>query len=115
MLDCAAEKRYRRILLSGVELNKDFYFSYTYNLGQTLQASLTAEQPRDCFESRFVWNEYLSRSGAMTYLAARPAAAAMSGVALPGQQGTIPGLLPAHQHGPRGGTVHLARLSLTGC
>eukprot|EP00891_Asterochloris_glomerata_P001020 jgi/Astpho2/1020/e_gw1.00016.22.1_t len=61
MLDCAAEKRYRRILLSGVELNKDFYFSYTYNLGQTLQASLTAEQPHDCFESRFVWNEYLSR------------------------------------------------------
>ena len=82
MLDCAAEKRYRRILLSGVELNKDFYFSYTYNLGQTLQASLTAEQPRDCFESRFVWNEYLSRSGmgAVTHLAVRLAAAATSGM-----------------------------------
>ena len=77
MLDCAAEKRYRRILLSGVELNKDFYFSYTYNLGQTLQASLTAEQPRDCFESRFVWNEYLSRlgMGPLTCLGARPAGA----------------------------------------
>ena len=87
MLDCAAEKRYRRILLSGVELNKDFYFSYTYNLGQTLQASLTAEQPRDCFESRFVWNEYLSRSGmgAVAYIAAWAAAAAMSGRPCQGQ------------------------------
>jgi len=48
-------------LLSGLELNKDFYFSYTYNLARTLQANLTADAPADPFDSMFVWNEYLSR------------------------------------------------------
>ena len=59
--ETAAEKRYRKLLLSGLELNKDFYFSYTYNLATTLQANLTAEAPADPFDSMFVWNEYLSR------------------------------------------------------
>ena len=59
--ETAAEKRYRKLLLSGLELNKDFYFSYTYNLARTLQANLTAEAPADPFDSMFVWNEYLSR------------------------------------------------------
>jgi len=48
-------------LLSGLELNKDFYFSYTYNLARTLQANMTADAPADPFDSMFVWNEYLSR------------------------------------------------------
>lgn len=59
--ETAAEKRYRKLLLSGLELNKDFYFSYTYNLARTLQANLTVEAPADPFDSMFVWNEYLSR------------------------------------------------------
>lgn len=59
--ETAAEKRYRKLLLSGLELNKDFYFSYTYNLARTLQANLTADAPSDPFDSMFVWNEYLSR------------------------------------------------------
>ena len=59
--ETAAEKRYRKLLLSGLELNKDFYFSYTYNLARTLQANLTADAPADPFDSMFVWNEYLSR------------------------------------------------------
>ena len=59
--ETAAEKRYRKLLLSGLELNKDFYFSYTYNLARTLQTNLTAEAPADPFDSMFVWNEYLSR------------------------------------------------------
>lgn len=56
-----AEKRYRKLLLSGLELNKDFYFSYTYNLARTLQANLTTDAPEDPFDSMFVWNEFLSR------------------------------------------------------
>ena len=56
-----AEKRYRKLLLSGLELNKDFYFSYTYNLARTLQANLTTDAPGDPFDSMFVWNEFLSR------------------------------------------------------
>ena len=63
--ETAAEKRYRKLLLSGLELNKDFYFSYTYNLARTLQANLTADAPADPFDSMFVWNEYLSRYTAM--------------------------------------------------
>ncbi|KAL0020959.1 hypothetical protein WJX79_009568 [Trebouxia sp. C0005] len=59
--ETAAEKRYRKLLLSGLELNKDFYFSYTYNLARTLQANLTADAPADPFDSMFVWNEYLGR------------------------------------------------------
>ncbi|DBA74413.1 TPA: hypothetical protein ACH3X1_011168 [Trebouxia sp. C0004] len=59
--ETAAEKRYRKLLLSGLELNKDFYFSYTYNLARTLQSNLTADAPADPFDSMFVWNEYLSR------------------------------------------------------
>lgn len=59
--ETAAEKRYRKLLLSGLELNKDFYFSYTYNLARTLQANFTADAPADPFDSMFVWNEYLSR------------------------------------------------------
>lgn len=34
--DPSAEKRYRK-LLSGVDLTKHFYFSYTYDLAKTLQ------------------------------------------------------------------------------
>lgn len=59
--ETAAEKRYRKLLLSGLELNKDFYFSYTYNLARTLQANLTTNAPADLFDSMFVWNEFLSR------------------------------------------------------
>ncbi|GAX80914.1 hypothetical protein CEUSTIGMA_g8349.t1 [Chlamydomonas eustigma] len=38
--DSAAEKRYRKLLM-GVDLTKNFYFSYTYNLAATLQANMS--------------------------------------------------------------------------
>jgi len=57
----AAEKRYKRLLMSGLDLTKDFYFSYSYDLCATLQANLTAPAANP-FASRFAWNEYLTRS-----------------------------------------------------
>jgi hypothetical protein len=55
-----AEKRYRRLITSGLDLSKDFLVSYSYRLCHTLQANLT-KPPSDPFASRFVWNEYLTR------------------------------------------------------
>lgn len=69
--DAAAETRYRRLLLTGLDLTKDFYFSYTYNLSQSLQANFAraalvedVDGHRDAderFTGMFVWNEYLTR------------------------------------------------------
>lgn len=60
-LDTASEKRYRKLFLSGMDLTKDFFFSYTYNICYTVQHNMTHEEPQDPFESMFVWNEFLSR------------------------------------------------------
>ncbi|KAB2081608.1 hypothetical protein ES319_A05G144000v1 [Gossypium barbadense] len=55
------EKRYKK-LLSTVDLTKDFFFSYTYNVMHSLQRNLcrneTGEVP---YETMFVWNEFLTR------------------------------------------------------
>lgn len=57
----AAERRYRKLITSGLDLSKDFLVSYSYSLCHTLQANLT-KPPSDMFGSRFVWNEYLTRA-----------------------------------------------------
>eukprot|EP00884_Botryococcus_braunii_P005975 jgi/Botrbrau1/15379/Bobra.43_2s0010.1 len=57
------EQRYRK-LLGGLELTKDFFFSYDYPLWQTVQGTLdknsAAQGPWDP-SNMFVWNEYLTR------------------------------------------------------
>ena len=58
--DVAAERRYRRLLTHGLDLSKDFCVSYSYNLCHTLQANLT-HPSEDAFDSRFVWNGYLTQ------------------------------------------------------
>jgi hypothetical protein len=58
--DMGAERRYRRLITSGLDLSKNFVVSYSYNLCRTLQSNLTAPAS-DPFGSRFVWNEYLTR------------------------------------------------------
>ena len=55
-----AERRYRKLITSGLDLSKDFLVSYSYNLCHTLQTNLT-KPLSDPFDSRFVWNEYLTR------------------------------------------------------
>lgn len=55
-----AERRYRKLITSGLDLSKDFLVSYSYNLCHTLQTNLTRPLS-DPFDSRFVWNEYLTR------------------------------------------------------
>lgn len=59
--DSWAERRYRKLLLSGVDLTKDFFFSYTYNLSYTVQHNLTHNECLDPFDCIFVWNAYLTR------------------------------------------------------
>ena len=59
--DSYAERRYRKLLLSGVDLTKDFFFSYTYHVSHTVQHNLTHTERADPFECIFVWNEYLTR------------------------------------------------------
>eukprot|EP00210_Caulerpa_lentillifera_P008438 g8050.t1 len=56
-----SERRYRKLLLSGLDLTKDFFFSYTYNLSYTVQHNLTQQGSFDPFECIYVWNEYLTR------------------------------------------------------
>ena len=76
-----AEKRYCK-LLSGVELTRDFFFSYTYPTWRTLQvgnvwlqtdtctladtwrmlqANMTSPPDGSAFDSMFVWNDFLTR------------------------------------------------------
>ncbi|KAM7253613.1 hypothetical protein ACFE04_021767 [Oxalis oulophora] len=54
------EKRYKK-LLSTVDLTKDFFFSYSYNIMNSLQKNLTNERGQSHYESMFVWNEFLTR------------------------------------------------------
>ncbi|KAL2893539.1 Phosphoinositide phosphatase SAC1 [Bienertia sinuspersici] len=57
-----AELRYKK-LLSSVDLTKDFFYSYTYPIMQSLQKNV---QLKDSFgiyyDSRFVWNSYLTEA-----------------------------------------------------
>ncbi|KAL9245477.1 hypothetical protein vseg_019124 [Gypsophila vaccaria] len=56
------ELRYKK-LLSSVDLTKDFFYSYTYPIMQSLQKNV---QSKDTFgiyyDSRFVWNSYLTEA-----------------------------------------------------
>ncbi|KAL4859481.1 Phosphoinositide phosphatase SAC1 [Chlorella vulgaris] len=59
-----AEQRYRK-LLAGVQLTKDFFFSFSWPIHQTVQRTF-AQPPGeawadDAFDTKFVWNEYLTR------------------------------------------------------
>ncbi|KAK9022677.1 hypothetical protein V6N11_002923 [Hibiscus sabdariffa] len=55
------EKRYKK-LLSTVDLTKDFFFSYTYNVMHSLQKNLCRNETGPVhYESMFVWNEFLTR------------------------------------------------------
>ena len=61
MHDSWAERRYRKLLLSGVDLTKDFFFSYTYNIYGTVQHNLMHREDANAFDCIYVWNEYLTR------------------------------------------------------
>ncbi|KAJ7282190.1 hypothetical protein O6H91_10G028800 [Diphasiastrum complanatum] len=56
-----AELRYKK-LLSSVDVTKDFFFSHTYPLMQSLQKNaLGGEGNNIPYENMFVWNAYLTR------------------------------------------------------
>ncbi|PPD97031.1 hypothetical protein GOBAR_DD05980 [Gossypium barbadense] len=49
-------------LLSSVDLTKDFFFSYSYNVMCSLQKNLYNNEPGEVlYETMFVWNEFLTR------------------------------------------------------
>lgn len=53
--------RYKR-LLCGVDLTKDFFFSYSYNIMCSLQKNLYDDDAEQAlYETMFVWNEFLTR------------------------------------------------------
>ncbi|KAK5826888.1 phosphoinositide phosphatase SAC2-like [Gossypium arboreum] len=55
------EKRYKK-LLCAVDLTKDFFFSYSYNVMDSLQRNLCKnETGLGHYETMFVWNEFLTR------------------------------------------------------
>ncbi|KAM1274661.1 hypothetical protein ACFX2I_024507 [Malus domestica] len=55
------ENRYKKLLCS-VDLTKDFFFSYSYNVMSSLQKNLCDNQTGPpLYETMFVWNEYLTR------------------------------------------------------
>ena len=58
-----AERRYRKLLLTGVDFTKDgFFFSHSYNLADTLQANMAKPSSTSApFANMFVWNEFLTR------------------------------------------------------
>ncbi|KNA09861.1 hypothetical protein SOVF_149670 [Spinacia oleracea] len=61
MMDSRNEYRYKR-LLSMVDLTKDFFFSYSYQVMRTLQRNLCDRQTgHNLYETMFVWNEFLTR------------------------------------------------------
>lgn len=54
--------RYKK-LLSGVDLTKDFFFSYTYRIMQSLQRNVLLPEGEPLpYENMFVWNAFLTRS-----------------------------------------------------
>lgn len=45
-----------------VDLTKDFFFSYSYQVMRTLQRNLCDRQTgHNLYETMFVWNEFLTR------------------------------------------------------
>ncbi len=48
-------------MFAGIELSKDFLWSYTWPLWRTVQANMSAELPESAYDSMFVWNEFLTR------------------------------------------------------
>ncbi|XP_015902276.1 phosphoinositide phosphatase SAC2 isoform X2 [Ziziphus jujuba] len=55
------ENRYKKYLCT-VDLTKDFYFSYSYNIMRCLQKNLCDNRTGPfLYETMFVWNEYLTR------------------------------------------------------
>ncbi|CAG9467765.1 unnamed protein product [Pedinophyceae sp. YPF-701] len=57
----ADERRYQRMLTS-INITRDFFFCETYALTSTLQRNLRAPpDPGACLESRYCWNEFLTR------------------------------------------------------
>ncbi|XP_076901211.1 phosphoinositide phosphatase SAC2-like isoform X1 [Bidens hawaiensis] len=54
------ENRYKKLLCS-VDLTKDFFFSYSYQVMQSLQKNLSAQESgQHVYETMFVWNEFLT-------------------------------------------------------
>ncbi|KAK7294505.1 hypothetical protein RJT34_17394 [Clitoria ternatea] len=56
------ENRYKKLLCS-VDLTKDFFFSYSYNIMLSLQRNLSDHNTtgQSLYETLFVWNEFLTR------------------------------------------------------
>ncbi|RWW29048.1 hypothetical protein GW17_00006452, partial [Ensete ventricosum] len=51
---------YKRLLCT-VDLTKDFFFSYSYNIMRSLQKNMCDGVPEEAlYETMFVWNEFLS-------------------------------------------------------
>lgn len=56
------ELRYKK-LLSSVDLTKDFFFSYTYPIMQSLQKNVSSNQEGGMpYDNIFVWNAYLTQA-----------------------------------------------------
>ncbi|XP_074269203.1 phosphatidylinositol-3-phosphatase SAC1 [Silene latifolia] len=56
------ELRYKK-LLSSVDLTKDFFYSYTYPVMQSLQKNVQSKDAIGIpYDSRFVWNSYLTEA-----------------------------------------------------
>lgn len=53
-------KRYRALFF-GMDMTKDFYFSYTYDLTNSLQYNMLHHHNLYEYNSMFVWNDYLMR------------------------------------------------------
>ncbi|KAK6264332.1 hypothetical protein QUC31_012468 [Theobroma cacao] len=55
------EKRYKKLLCT-VDLTKDFFFSYSYNVMHSLQRNLCKDETGLLnYETMFVWNEFLTQ------------------------------------------------------
>ena len=54
------EQRYVDLFLT-LDLTKNFYFSYGYDLTRTLQQNMTVQA--DTYQDMFMWNHYLLQNG----------------------------------------------------
>ncbi|KAI3973162.1 hypothetical protein MKX01_020897 [Papaver californicum] len=55
------ENRYKKLLCT-IHLTKDFFFSYSYHVMRSLQKNMTdAQTGQILYETRFVWNAFLTR------------------------------------------------------